>query len=238
MQKMAEGERGKDTGKYGKILYRRIGYRRDLLPQIGTLDGVKGGAVRPDVLRVDGVPPETRAALQEAAMKLYGQPNASLLVRQLIASHLVKPAAPVLPLTADQAADTVRVEIRLPRVALDKIEALAEGRFSSRNYYLTSLIMAHLGKPQLQGDEIEVLRKSNFEIAKIGTNLNQISKAFNTIVKFGEGKLPELGKKIASLRRDVTDHTGRVLRVLDAGTTVWEPKGSGQKKARKRPLKG
>ena len=39
------------------------------------------------MLRVDGVPPETKKQLQEAARQLYGKPNASLLVRSLIAGR-------------------------------------------------------------------------------------------------------------------------------------------------------
>ena len=183
-----------------------------------------------EILKVDGVPSETKKQLQDAASQLYGKPNASLLVRSLIASHLSQSEAKASPLTAADAADTVRVELRLPRVALEKINDLAEGRFSARNYYLTSLILAHLAQPQLQGDEIEVLRRSNYELTKVGTNLNQVAKAFNTLVKMRGGeKLPEVGKKIASLRREITEHTGRVLRVLNAGTTVWETKWRGQR---------
>ena len=183
-----------------------------------------------DILRVDGVSPETKKQLQEAAKRLYGKANASLLVRSLIAGHLSKSDATASPLTAAEAGDTVRVELRLPRAALDKVNELAEGRFSARNYYLISVILSHLGQPQLQGDEIEVLRRSNYELAKVGTNLNQVAKAFNTLVKMRGGeKLPEVGKKISSLRREITEHTGRVLRVLNAGTAVWETKGRGQR---------
>ena len=188
-----------------------------------------------DMLRVDGVPPETKKQLQEAARQLYGKPNASLLVRTLIAGHLSKSGATAKPLTAADAGDTVRVELRLPRAALEQVNDLAEGRFSARNYYLTSVILAHLGQPQLHGDEIEVLRRSNYELAKVGTNLNQVAKAFNTLVKMGGGeKLPEVGKKIASLRREITEHTGKVLRVLEAGTTVWEAKGRGQRQRKRK----
>ena len=188
-----------------------------------------------DMLRVDGVPPETKKQLQEAARQLYGKPNASLLVRSLIAGHLSKSGATAQPLTAADAGDTVRVELRLPRAALEQVNDLAEGRFSARNYYLTSVILAHLAQPQLHGDEIEVLRRSNYELAKVGTNLNQVAKAFNTLVKMGGGeKLPEVGKKIASLRREITEHTGKVLRVLEAGTTVWEAKGRGQRQRKRK----
>ena len=187
------------------------------------------------MLRVDGVPPETKKQLQEAARQLYGRANASLLVRSLITCHLSKSEATTSPLTVADAGDTVRVELRLPRAALNQINDLAEGRFSARNYYLTSVILAHLGQPQLHGDEIEILRRSNYELAKVGTNLNQVAKAFNTLVKMrGDEKLPEVGKKIASLRREITEHTGKVLRVLRAGTTVWESKGRGQRQRKKK----
>lgn len=187
------------------------------------------------MLRVDGVPPETKKQLQEAARQLYGKPNASLLVRTLIAGHLSKSGATAQPLTATDAGDTVRVELRLPRAALEQVNDLAEGRFSARNYYLTNVILAHLGQPQLHGDEIEVLRRSNYELAKVGTNLNQVAKAFNALVKMRVGeKLPEVGKKIASLRREITEHTGKVLRVLEAGTTVWEAKGRGQRQRKRK----
>lgn len=176
-----------------------------------------------EILWVDGVPQETKERLQAAANRLYGTPNASLLVRVLIAEHLglTKPAT--APLTPVEAGETVRVELRLPRAVAEKLGDLAENRFSARNYYLTSLILAHLEQPQLQGDEIETLRHSNYELSKIGTNLNQIARAFNVLMKAGEaGKLPELGKRIAALRREITEHTSKVLRVLNSGTAIWE----------------
>src|SRR6218665_695428 len=54
------------------------------------------------------------------------------------------------------------------------------------------------------------------KLAKVGTNLNQVAKAFNPLLKMrgGAEKFPEVGKKIASLRREIKEHTGKVLRVL------------------------
>jgi hypothetical protein len=128
------------------------------------------------------------------------------------------------------AADTVRVELRLPRVALEKITAQADNCLTPRNHYLAGLILAHIGQAQLRGDEIETLRRSNYELSKIGNNLNQIAKAFNILVNGGRGKMPEIGKKLASLRREIVEHTGHVLRVLNAGSAFWEVKqGRGQK---------
>lgn len=186
-----------------------------------------------DILWVDGVSPETKKQLQEAAKALYGQANASLMVRALIANYFAKDAPIPVQLSSEEAGETGRVEIRLPRTALKKVDELAEARFSKRNYYLVSIILAHIGQPQLQPDEIEVLRRSNYELSKVGTNINQIAKAFNTLIRTGGGeKLPEVGKKMASLRSEIKEHTNKVLRVLNAGTTVWEMRG--QKRTTKR----
>ena len=183
-----------------------------------------------DMLQVDGVSPETKAQLQEAARQLYGQANASLLVRSLIASHLAKPGVELRAKPLDFSGGTVRVELRLPRETVDSIKNLAETRFSTHNYYINALIHEHLGLPQLHGDEIEVLRRSNYELAKVGTNLNQIAKAFNLLVKMqGDGKPPEVDKKIEYLRKEIKEHTLKVLKILESKTALWEAKGRGQK---------
>lgn len=182
-----------------------------------------------DVLRVDGVSAEVKAALQQAAMVRYGKPNASLLVRGLIADAVKNQAGVKHVLTEADAADSVRVEIRLPRAVVEQIEREAEERLSPKSYFLASIILQQMGVPMLQGDEIEVLRRSNFELRKIGSNVNQIAKAFNLLVQArGDGKMPEIGKKMAALKTEINDHTSKVLRVLEAGTTVWENSGKGR----------
>lgn len=194
-----------------------------------------------EFIKVYGVSPEVRAQLQEAAMRLYGQPNASLLVRSLIASHLVKPSVVRQAKQLDLTGDMIRVELRLPKATVDSISELAEKHFSTRNYYINALIFSHLGSPQLQNDEVEVLRRSNYELVKIGTNLNQVAKAFNELLlNRGEGKMPEIGKKLASLRKEIVEHTGRVLRILKSKTVVLENtgKGRGQKSPKSKLPKG
>jgi hypothetical protein len=138
------------------------------------------------------------------------------------------------PISEAEATDTVRVELRLPRAIFDQITALAETRLSPRNYYLNGIVIAHVRQPQLQGDAIETLRESNYEPSKIGTNLNQITKAFNILVNDGTGKMPEIGKKLASLRREVKVHIGSVLKVLDYGTATWEVRQGRNKKPSKK----
>jgi len=188
-----------------------------------------------DYLMVAGVPQETKQALKQAALAKFGKATASLMVRSLIAQHLEKqPSQAVKPLTDSEASDTVRVELRLPRVALEKMTKQADNCLTPRSHYLAGVFLAHIGQPQLRGDEIETLRRSNYELSKIGNNLNQIAHAFNLIVKSGSGKIPEIGKKVASLKREISEHTGYVLRVLNAGSAFWEvKKGRGQTRKNK-----
>jgi predicted DNA-binding protein len=183
-----------------------------------------------DILRVDGVLPETKQRLQEAAMQRYGRPNASLIVRCLIADRLDKPNKSINTQSIDLKDELTTVEIRLPKSVAVLLGEMAESKFSTRAYYISELIFSHLGKSQLLTDEVEVLRRSNYEIAKIGTNLNQIAKAFNILVQLRnpDTKLPEIGKKISSLRRDLKEHTGKVLKLLEARTVVLDLRGKGR----------
>jgi hypothetical protein len=188
-----------------------------------------------NMLWVDGVSPEQKERLQELALKRFGKANASLMIRHLISESLIEDRGPEVK-TADLAADSARFEMRLPRPVLEAIEKRAEIRLSTRNYYIGTLIYKELGHAQFLNDEIEILRRSNYELAKVGTNLNQIAKAFNLLViAGGGGKLPEIGKKIASLRSEIKAHTTKVLRVLESKTVVLESAQAAR--ARAKPLK-
>jgi hypothetical protein len=181
-----------------------------------------------NMLKVAGIPPTLRENLREIARARYGRANASLVVRDLIADCVAKSQA-ALQMSADDASDTVRVELRLPRVALSRLTELAEERLSPRNYYMVSLLMGSLGQPQLLGDQIEVLRRSNYELSKIGTNLNQLAHAANVLMKGRGGEMPDVGKNLLSLRQEIKRHTNTVLRALNEGSVVWENKpGRGQ----------
>jgi hypothetical protein len=187
------------------------------------------------MMMVAGASLETRQRLREIAQERYGCVNASVVVRALIAETMAQVQEPtMLPMTVDEASDTVRVELRLPRVALTQLTERAEKSLSPRNYYIASILLAALGQPQLSGDQIEALRRSNYELSKIGTNLNQIAHAANIIVKGGGGEMPEISEKLLSLRQVVKQHTDMVLRALEAGTVAWETTKRGRGQAPRR----
>jgi hypothetical protein len=181
-----------------------------------------------DMLRIDAVPAETKEQLKTAAQDLFGKPNVSLLVRHLISEHLAKKPAAGNAYVPNMD-DFVRLEIKLPKSAVEELERRADSRLSSKTYYLQSILFEHLGANQVQGDQIEVLRRSNFELSKLGTNLNQIAKALNILIITGDGRRPELGKKISAIRTEIKKHTGHVLTLLESKTKVWETKKRGGK---------
>lgn len=188
-----------------------------------------------NMMWVDGVSPEQKEQLKLIALKRFGKANASLMIRHLISECLNSDEPGAISSDA-LTGESVRFEMRLPKPVLVELEKRAENRISNRNYYIGSLVYKHLGQGQFQGDEVEALRRSNYDLAKIGTNLNQIAKAFNLLVLAGGGgKLPEIGKKIASLRTEIKTHTGKVLRVLDSKTIVLE--NTQAARARVRPPK-
>ena len=66
-------------------------------------------------------------------------------MRQLIAAHLAKGDPASFALTEEEAGDTVRVELRLSRMAVEEFNVRAESRFFCRNYYMASILLAALG---------------------------------------------------------------------------------------------
>lgn len=74
-----------------------------------------------------------------------------------------------------------RIQFSLPIYDYQFLERLAIQSQSSIQYYIIAVLRSHLyGEKRLLGNEIEVLKKSNYELFKLGVNVNQIAKANNT----------------------------------------------------------
>lgn len=170
------------------------------------------------ILRVDGVSQEQMQTLQGLAMKKFGKPNASLLVRHLIAEALAaEPESQIF----EPSQQTVRKQIRLPENVVSALEEQADARLSDFGLYVQNLLIKQIGFPALQIDELEILRRSNYELSKIGTNFNQIARAFNTIIKNGGGgKPPEVAKKLAGARNEIKTHIKTVQDLLEKQNLV------------------
>ena len=187
-----------------------------------------------DFLKITGISEDDKKKLKEHALREFGKPNISLFLRSFIGKTITKTATSENNPTDERA----RVQTTVSKKLYEEIKQKAELGLLKPAQYLANLMYADTGRPQLSGGELEALRRSNYELAKIGTNLNQLAKAFNTLVKLQDTKnTPELGKKLAALRNEITAHTNKVLKVIERGSitlAAQTKKGSekGQKRAK------
>lgn len=186
------------------------------------------------VLVVRGVDDEAKERLQALALARYGKANASQYVRDLIDEALRREVADKTP--PDLTSEMRRFQITVPMDCYDRMCQRADERFSSPQFYVAGLIYKDLGVPQLYADQVEVLRNSNYNLAKIGANINQIARAFNSLVVNyqGKDKLPPIGREMDKLKNAISDHTEKVLSVLNQGTVMVETRGRGSGNAKRK----
>ncbi len=73
-----------------------------------------------------------------------------------------------------------RVQLSLRQTDYQALKEITEQQDTSVQYYIISLILKDLyNHKRLNGKELELLRQSNYQLYKIGVNLNQIAKAMN-----------------------------------------------------------
>lgn len=74
-----------------------------------------------------------------------------------------------------------RIQLSLPIYDYEYLEKISKSTDSSIQYYIIKLIYKDLyNEIKLLGNEIEQLRKSNYELHKIGVNINQIAREINS----------------------------------------------------------
>lgn len=112
------------------------------------------------------------------------------------------------------AVEKKRIQFSLPIYDYQYLEKLATIHNSSIQYYITALIYTMIySERKLLGSEIEALKKSNYELYKIGVNINQIAKANNT------GQQIEL--PINQLRHFIQNHVKIVQDILLKNTSIY-----------------
>lgn len=100
-----------------------------------------------------------------------------------------------------------RKSITLYISELAHLEKVAEQRESSVQFLMRTIIRNAIYQQRfLLGDEITQLRTSNYQLAKIGTNLNQITRRVNSEIQ-ARGIEHELAEVIA-IKADIDNHIG------------------------------
>jgi|GEM_PF-3462283 hypothetical protein len=107
-----------------------------------------------------------------------------------------------------------RVQLSIPIYDFEYLQTLANNSKSSIQYYIIYVLYNHLyNERKLLGNEIEVLKKSNYELYKIGVNVNQIAKANNAGDKM---ELP-----INMLSNKIDSHVNLVMGILKSNSSIY-----------------
>lgn len=113
----------------------------------------------------------------------------------------------------------VVVSIRLLPQEVGLLEKEAEARSLSRSSFIYGLLKTHFAVGPYFGDaEIDVLRQSSAQMARLGANLNQITRRLNAGAEVSPESLPSLYQK---LNDAVREHKEYVRRLIKENMRSW-----------------
>jgi hypothetical protein len=140
-------------------------------------------------------------------------------IRLLVSETLGRATSPVRnPSLVDHDVFRQRIEIRLTQGEYIAIRDVAGAAGFSVNRWIVAMIRAQLSfEPQFGEEEMSVLAASNSQLAAIGRNLNQISRALNA----GDRVEPYRLKVLETLKHEIDGHLDRVNRMIRANLDRW-----------------
>lgn len=123
--------------------------------------------------------------------------------------------------------------IRLNADELAHLDSYAQQMKCTRSKAIIGIIRAAIAaEPQFSGDEIKELSRSNYQLAKIGVNLNQITRRLNglNLSDFRQaGKLQPLieamAVRVSQVSEAITKHSAMVWAVINSGRYRLSIKG-------------
>ncbi len=160
-------------------------------------------------LKVRGLTQSQKDFLYDYAQKNLGCKSRSKAILHLVNEKMPKDKQVIQGGLIQQNGESKeRIQISLRKNDYDLLKAITEEEDTSMQYYIISLILKDLyNHKRLNGKELELLRQSNYQLYKIGVNLNQIAKAMNA----GEEK--ELA--IEQLTEFINSHVEQVKILLN-----------------------
>lgn len=163
------------------------------------------------VVRID-VPDISKneyTALRQIAFKKYGKNSISYLATQWV-RHLLQENNQLAIEVEPPTIEVDRLEIRLSKKDKKRLYDLAKSHHMTTNAFIVSITRSYLNKiPLLTVAEVEALYQSNTQLLRIGRNLNQIAKQFNS---FEGGSITS--EQIAGLQNIINTHTEKVGELL------------------------
>ena len=127
-------------------------------------------------IRVFGLSPYVIEQLQQMALERYGKDSASLMLRKLAEEQVEQPK--IENMNEKQLFE--RLTLRLPPKHQVYLTEKAKLQHSTLNDVARDIIAEYITKkPVLGNDAVQALFQYNYQLLRIGRNINQIARKFN-----------------------------------------------------------
>ncbi|WP_434776848.1 plasmid mobilization protein [Neisseria sp. Ec49-e6-T10] len=161
-------------------------------------------------LDIIGISDSDRNVIKKIAVKKYGKPSISYFVKQLLCDILKDHNHYSTSHDSTLIEKRNRIETRLSKEEKKKLSMLAKPHHMTVNAFIASIIRNYLNKtPLLTAAEVDALYQSNAQLLRIGRNLNQIAKQFNSMEG---GNITS--EQVTALQNIINTHTEKVGELL------------------------
>lgn len=130
-------------------------------------------------IRVFGLSRDEITQLTELAKARYGKASVSLLAKKLLQEQINQSEQ----IYQENDIENKRFNLRLPLKHHIYVTQKAKLQHSSLNDVVRDIIAEYITKkPVLSNDAVQALYQSNYQLLRIGRNINQLARQFNAIL--------------------------------------------------------
>ncbi|MDK4680031.1 plasmid mobilization relaxosome protein MobC [Kingella negevensis] len=161
-------------------------------------------------IRVFGLSHDVINQLQLMALERYGKASASLMLRKLAEKQIRQPEN-IPTENYQENKQNQRLTLRLPPQQQHYLNQKAQLQYSSLNDVVRDIIAEYITQnPVLSNDEVQALYQSNYQLLRLGRNINQIARQLNSITptSLTSQQLTEL----SAFLKQHAETVGKVLR--------------------------
>ncbi|KVU84295.1 hypothetical protein WK76_25065 [Burkholderia ubonensis] len=141
-------------------------------------------------------------------------------VRQMVGRVLSADVGLLPPIDADETDERLTVKVRLSPAEYKAVSQVAARMGFTMSRFFVAMVRAHATQnPQLGDREVAALEASNYQLAAVGRNLNQIARALNA----EPGKVLQRDRLVLidALRREIDAHLAHVHDMQRANLERW-----------------
>ena len=169
--------------------------------------------------KIWGLTEDVKKKLKYVALVKLGKPSISGLAKHLLLKELNTPTPNIQNGgSISQTFKKHRLELQLTPIQYNYLRTSAEQHSMTANAYAVDILNYHITHhPTLSNSEAEALYQSNYQLLRIGRNLNQIARQLN----IGESS-SITAEEIRQLLSFIEKHTEKVNDVMLASQKRFE----------------